>query len=52
MILLFSVLVAACILAMAAAFLAASSWEASVRRLEERSKVHENADTHQKGESR
>ncbi|HXP89584.1 MAG TPA: hypothetical protein VN931_01530 [Fibrobacteria bacterium] len=52
MILLFSFLVAACILAMAAAFLAASTWEASVKRLEERSKIHEKADTHQKGESR
>lgn len=50
MIPLFSVLVAACVLAMAAAFLAASSWEASVRRLEERAKLHDKADTHHKGE--
>jgi hypothetical protein len=49
---LFSILVAACILAMAAAFLAASSWEASVKRLEERADLHEKADTHHKGEPR
>jgi len=50
MIPLFSVLVATAILAMAAAFLSASSLEASVRRLEERARTRENADTHHKGD--
>ena len=49
MTLLFSILVIGCILAMGWAFLAASTWENSVRELEERARLRAEADI-QKGE--
>ena len=45
MIFLFSILVLGCILAMGWAFLAASTWENSVRELEERARLRAETDT-------
>jgi Tfp pilus assembly protein PilO len=50
-IILFTILVLGCILAMGWAFVAASTWETSVRELEERARLRAESDIH-KGEQK